>query len=265
VQARLPVLTAALALALVVPSLGRADGDPASDTLLVQDVYYPYPTPSAGVLAELQSAIAAAYAHGYRLKVAVIATQTDLGAIPSLFGKPTEYAKFLGSELRRFYVGPLLIVMPAGFGIYDGGRATAAEEHVLSTMKVSGGSTDELVQTASAAAQKLLAAGALKSIDITPPYVAAIPSGGSRGKVAQLRYVLGDDSKRASLAISIRARGKILATLRTPLGPVKLGQNYAINWLVPRTLTAKVVTFCLVGTDAVGYRSPQSCSTLKIV
>jgi len=28
--------------------------------------------------------------------------------------------RFLGLELATVYVGPLLIVMPAGFGIYDG-------------------------------------------------------------------------------------------------------------------------------------------------
>ena len=51
---------------------------------------------------------------GYRVKVAVIASGADLGAIPSLFGKPTEYSRFLGVELSMYYVGPLLIVMPAG-------------------------------------------------------------------------------------------------------------------------------------------------------
>ena len=35
---------------------------------------------------------------GFPLKVAVIARRADLGAIPSLFGQPREYARFLGQE-----------------------------------------------------------------------------------------------------------------------------------------------------------------------
>src|SRR5207245_1571519 len=73
----------------------------------------------------------AVYTAGYRIKVAVVATKIDLGAIPSLFGKPAEYAKFLGQELSGYYIGPLLIVMPAGYGIYDGGRSTQAEDAIL--------------------------------------------------------------------------------------------------------------------------------------
>ena len=71
------------------------------------------------------------YARGDRVKVALIHTAEDLGAIPSLFGQPGEYAHFLGVELGLWYVGPLLVVMPAGFGVYDGGRSTAAAEQVL--------------------------------------------------------------------------------------------------------------------------------------
>ena len=67
------------------------------------------------------------YADGNRVKVAVIATSDDLGAIPSLMNKPDDYAKFLGQELAGFYIGPLLIVMPSGWGVYDGGRSVAAE------------------------------------------------------------------------------------------------------------------------------------------
>jgi len=43
-----------------------------------------------------------------------------LGAIPSLFNKPNQYARFLGFELSAGFIGPLLIVMPSGFGIWDG-------------------------------------------------------------------------------------------------------------------------------------------------
>lgn len=33
----------------------------------------------------------------------MIASATDLGAIPSFFNKPGEYARFLGQELQFYY------------------------------------------------------------------------------------------------------------------------------------------------------------------
>ena len=124
----LAALAAAAAVAAFSAPAARADGDPASDYLLAQNVYFPYQAPSQAASAGLDQATAAVYAHGDRVKVALIDTVTDLGAIPSLWGKPDDYAHYLGVELGLWYGGPLLVVMPAGFGIYDGGRSTAAEE-----------------------------------------------------------------------------------------------------------------------------------------
>jgi hypothetical protein len=112
----------AVVLLALSSSAAFADGDPASDTLIFENVYFPYPAPGQQPSAALSAATRSVYARGYRIKVAVIASATDLGSIPSLFDKPADYAKFLGQELGLYYIGPLLIVMPAGFGIYDGGR-----------------------------------------------------------------------------------------------------------------------------------------------
>src|SRR5205085_10239541 len=125
-----------------------------------------------------------------RGKVEENASEGDLGEILSRFGKPTDYAKFLGTELQFLYVGPLLIVMPACFGIYDGRRTTAAEDAVLAHQRVSGTSANELTQTAATAVQALLAAGALRSKDILPPYTQALQSRGRRGSSMRLRYRL---------------------------------------------------------------------------
>jgi hypothetical protein len=65
------------------------------------------------------------------VKVAVIATKEDLGAVPSLFNQPEQYAKFLGTEISFFYSGVLLVVMPAGFGVYHGGKSTSKAEAAL--------------------------------------------------------------------------------------------------------------------------------------
>src|SRR5205085_3146388 len=117
-RGRLFALLLAVLIGVSAPASSLADGDPASDVLASDDVFLPYPAPAKTPSDSLRRAVASAYRHGYRLKVAVVATPNDLGAIPSLFNKPTEYAKFLGAEISFMFVGPLLILMPAGFGIF---------------------------------------------------------------------------------------------------------------------------------------------------
>src|SRR5581483_11635199 len=179
--------------------------------------------PSGDAQRALKSAVDAVYADGDRLKVAVIATPEDLGAIPSLMNKPDEYAKFLGQELMGFYVGPLLIVMPKGFGVYDGGRTVAAEEEVLHGIGVEGSSVDDLVRSAAAAVQKLQAAHALKSADIRPPYV--FPQ-------ATITFRLLDDSNRASVTVRILAGRRTVATLRAPLAATNYPEPRTVTWTV---------------------------------
>ena len=58
--------------ALAFPAAVLADGDPASDYLIVADTYLPYPPPPAAVRAGLSDALVSVRkAHG-RVKVAVI-------------------------------------------------------------------------------------------------------------------------------------------------------------------------------------------------
>jgi MYXO-CTERM domain-containing protein len=79
------------------------------------------------------------------MKVALIASVTDLGLEPSYYGKPTDYARFLGAELQYLYKGKLLIVMPQGAGLSEAGRliASAAVVHA-----VVGSGVDGLARTA---------------------------------------------------------------------------------------------------------------------
>ena len=67
----------------------RADGDPASDVLVTQDVFLPTAAVATDVAVSLQRQVERAYAQGERVKVAVILTPVDLGSIPSLFDKPS--------------------------------------------------------------------------------------------------------------------------------------------------------------------------------
>ena len=110
------IALAAAAVAGLAGQAARADGDPASDVLYFQDVFLPYAKPSADAAAKLTATVASANKAGFRIKVAVIASEQDLGSVPSLFNRQDVYAHFLGVELKTFYTQRLLVVMPAGFG-----------------------------------------------------------------------------------------------------------------------------------------------------
>jgi hypothetical protein len=112
----------ALAALSLLPAAARADGDPASDVLLFQDTYLPYkPKVPKNVADGLTETLKKMRAKGYPLKVAVIATQNDLGSIPTFFGKPQDYADHLQREIAFNKPEPLLIVMPQGYGIASAG------------------------------------------------------------------------------------------------------------------------------------------------
>jgi hypothetical protein len=145
----LALLAALFALAAVAPAIASADGDPASDVLLIQNVYVPYRLPSNANEALVNKAVDESARAKYPIQVAVIRERADLGAVPDFFGRPQEYAKFLYNELRkitpakpsaaprtstgRVAVQPgvqtpqgkisrppnasLLVVMPAGYGV----------------------------------------------------------------------------------------------------------------------------------------------------
>jgi hypothetical protein len=76
----------------------------------------------------LTATVRRARAAGYPLKVAVVATATDLGGVPQLFGRPQEYADFLAREIafNPKARGPLLVVMPEGYGVHNAGKSAGA-------------------------------------------------------------------------------------------------------------------------------------------
>jgi hypothetical protein len=250
--------------AAIAAGAALADGDPASDILPTQSVYFPISTASPDAQSALTSAVNAVYADGNRVKVAVIAAVEDLGAVPSLMNKPDEYARFLGQELQGFYIGPLLIVMPNGWGIYDGGRSVSAENDVLGGLGVNGSSVDNLVRSAATAVQRLEAAGALVSPDIKAPYAFPQSSTLHPGKRVTFLFRLLDDSSRAAATVTITARGKTLVSLRSPLGPTSYPNVHTLTWRVPTTLSARTAKLCMVATDAAGNRSPSTCVALKV-
>jgi hypothetical protein len=143
--------------ALFVPA-AQANGDPASDVLLAQDVFLPYDGGIPSKLArDLTDTIAEANKGGYRIKVALIAAPVDLGLIQELWLKPKKYAPFLGAELRFIYKDTLVVVMPNGFGVYCNERDVDREERLLAGIRIGPGAAG-LAEAARVAVRRLAAA-----------------------------------------------------------------------------------------------------------
>jgi hypothetical protein len=157
---RLAVLVVLAAL-LAAPA-ARADGDPASDYLIGQKVFFPYdlkvaPTARQQITALVDEANRA----GYRIRVAMIWSSYDLGSVTSLWRRPKTYARFLGAELRYVYRDRLLIVMPNGFGFNRSGHPATKEYATLSKIAVQPGPVG-FVDATRTAVQRLAAASGVK-------------------------------------------------------------------------------------------------------
>ncbi len=154
-------LLATVALALLAVPAARANGDPASDVLITQQVFIPVeaPVPQSDQDA-LTKTVAAANDRGYKIRVAVIAFSGDLGTAVSLWKHPQNYARFLGSELTFVYTKRLLIAMPSGFGVYNGHKPVAKEQRVLARFKP-GRTPAALSQSATQAVRALAAANGI--------------------------------------------------------------------------------------------------------
>jgi hypothetical protein len=187
---RLAVATLLAACCVAVPA-AHANGDPASDYLLTQNTFIPFDAKVPTAEAEVLNAIVVnAKEKGYTIRVALIAKQFDLGAVPSLWRKPKTYARFLGQELFFVYKGRLLVVMPNGFGASRGGKTLASEERVLDAMPDPGESGATLATAATRAVQRLAAHSGVR---------VEIPTASS-----------GDSSTRDRIAIASIAGGLIL-------------------------------------------------------
>ena len=263
--APLTLLVAVAALAGLATS-ARADGDPASDVLYFQDVYLPYAKPAAEAAAKLTSTVAAANKAGFRIKVAVIQAEQDLGSVPSLFDRQDLYARFLGAELKTFYAQRLLIVMPAGFGIYDGGKATDADRAALAGVTIASPSPDDLTAAATSAVEMLRQAiGGGKRKDSTAPTVRALPSTGAKGKAAKLRYTVYDGSGKSREIVRVYGPAFLLFTsISTRVATAKPKRTSSVTWKVPADLTEKSLRFCVLAQDPTGNQSKTSCAALKI-
>ena len=163
-QAAALILVAAALVAGALAPAARADGDPASDYLLTQKVFFPYDTKfPAKQQAQFAGLVEVANRAGFKIRVAIIASSYDMGSVTSLYRKPRTYARFLGSEIAFVYKQRLLVVMPNGFGFNRPKHPTRSEYTVLAKIPINPGSRG-LLTSAQIAVQRLAAADGIKVI-----------------------------------------------------------------------------------------------------
>lgn len=165
-------LCAALATLLLAPAGAFADGDPASDVLASRAVYVPSDGGfGSGQTARLSGLLAEAQRAGVPIRVALIATQADLGSVTELWRQPQNYARFLGQELSQVYRGTLVVAMPAGLGVASvGGAPSAAGQVAVANRR------GPLIPTAISVVQQIAAAEGHR---LSPPPAVAAPGSGS--------------------------------------------------------------------------------------
>lgn len=186
------------------PTAARADGDPASDVLATQTLFLPQdagiPTAEQGQLSEL---LQATKAGGYEIRAAVIAARSDLGSVTELWRQPQTYARFLGQELSLIYRGPLLVVMPNGFGFYDPASLRQPQPAALGGPRIRAGGPG--LAAATLAAVQRLAAASGHPLQI-PPAQATRPNTRSSNSTAILAFAVGAALILLAWAASFRAR-----------------------------------------------------------
>jgi hypothetical protein len=216
-RAFLALILGLAALAGAAPT-ALADGDPASDILLYQDAYLPYgQVLPARVQENVQQVAANANAAGFPLRVAVLGSEGDMGAVVALYGKPQQYARFLHGE---FVSGPaaysrhadsaararsgaagraaqaaLLVVMPNGYGV--AGPAPDNARRAVEGTRVDARDGLSLGEAAVQGVAKLArASGHRIDVPVDPVAEAASPGGGAPtkpvGPAAARRSTSGD-------------------------------------------------------------------------
>ena len=159
---RLAFITAILAtVALIAAPAAFADGDPASDVLVENTVFNPVDSGiSLSAQTRLEAVLGASERAGFPIRVAMIASQGDLGTATALWRDPKDYARYLWIELSQLYGGQVLVVMPNGFGLYGSRSGThPVTSGELSVRATAPGSGAQLA-TAALSAVPLLARAA---------------------------------------------------------------------------------------------------------
>jgi hypothetical protein len=173
---RLLTLTALLAVtaALAAVPIAHADGDPASDYLIGQQVFFSLYGSKFPAVQRIQFAqlVRESNKADFKIRVALIGSSNDMGLVASLYGKPRTYARFLGQELSFVYKQRLLVVMRNGFGFNWPHHSTNGAYGTLAKIRIGAGAAG-LLTAAQTAVQRLAAANGIK---LAPPAHVTTPA-----------------------------------------------------------------------------------------
>jgi hypothetical protein len=205
-------------LALVCGSFAtaaRADGDPASDVLATQSLFLPE---DAGIsLAQqrqLTGLLRASASSGYPIRVAIIATKSDLGSVTELWHTPQTYARFLGQELSLVYQGPLVVIMPGGYGFEQLSRPLRAGSTPLDGLRTP--AAGPALGDASLTAIERLAASAGHALPIPPAASTTTPGAGGGDAIPVIALIGGSLLIGVAWTASLRARPPRLRRPKIP-------------------------------------------------
>jgi hypothetical protein len=201
------VVASTVILALAAGSFAsraRADGDPASDVLATQALFLPQ---DAGIPLAQQNQLTAlltdAASSGYQLRVAIIASSTDLGSVTELWRQPQTYARFLGQELSLVYRSPLLVIMPNGFGLESLNQPASANPSALAGVKIPAGGAG--LGTVALTAIQRLADASGHSVPI-PPAASTTTASSSGDTIPAIAFAIGAALILLAWGASLRAR-----------------------------------------------------------
>jgi hypothetical protein len=190
--------------ACAIAGTARADGDPASDYLLGTQVFIPFDMKlPAAKQQELTSIVRDANRSGYAIRVALIGSAYDLGAVTSLWRKPRPYARFLAAEIEFIYKRRLLIVMPNGFGFNWRKHPSTKEYALLSTIPVGTGAAG-MLDSAVTAVQKLATASGVTIVRAKAP---ASTKSGSHDRLFIVLAAIAVLAIAVLLRLALRSKG----------------------------------------------------------
>ena len=249
-----------LLIGAVAAPLAQADGDPGSDVLVYQDLFV---GSTAGLSipqqAQLGGLLKAAERSKFPIRVAIIGSRTDLGAVTALWRKPQAYARFLGLELSQGYKQRLLVVMPNGLGFNWPGHSSAPAYQTLAGIRVGNGANG-LASAAAAGVGKLAAADGVKLAPVaTSSQSGPAPTDGGSSPAPPGRSV---DSVVGTIAVILLALAAGVFAIRWALRrragraerqPRRLALPVPRRWLAPSAaLVALALTGTVVAIAAVG-------------
>jgi hypothetical protein len=168
------VACVAALLALGAAPSAYADGDPASDVLTEQPVFYGSALDlRSKPAAQLDALVKEAKRRGYPVNVVVISRLEDMGSATYLYDDPERYSDFLAGEIGCCVTGRLLIVMPGGFGVAHIGHSSRPDRKVVEALPAPGA----VAKLLPAAIDGVVALAAASGVKLAVPDVQPLPNG----------------------------------------------------------------------------------------